>query len=178
MIRVIFDSSSLITACKFTVDGIHVVKHLLNACEIAIPASVRDEVVVAGGSFPDAMVAKELIEAGKLLVLASSIKGSRVLDKYNLGAGEKECILLAEEQEDKNRFDFVVVDDRLAFVVCSRIKLRVLLLLDLFVVLVEERRISAQIAIKMVNAIAPRYGKGFIFHTLKMIEWGDRGCLR
>lgn len=176
VLGIIIDSSSLITACKFHVDGLPVIGHLLTVCQITIVPAVRDEVALAGSVFADAAVAKNLMDTGRVQVNTPTVLQSSVLDYYRLGTGEKQSILLAKEQTDD--LSRLVVDDRLAFIVCSRVGLRPLLLLDLMVELVGKGHLSQQLADKMANSVTSRYAPGFVFHTQRMLEWGDRTCLK
>jgi len=65
MLKLIFDTNALITSCKFYVGGLPVIKYIAERCEIIISHSVIEEVVSAGGRYPNAVVAKELIREGK-----------------------------------------------------------------------------------------------------------------
>ena len=73
--------------------------------------------------------------------------------------------------------DYLVVDDRLAFVVSDRMTVPKILLVDLLAELVWKGFMERQLAEKMLGAIAPRYAPGFIPHTLTMLERGERRCL-
>ena len=73
--------------------------------------------------------------------------------------------------------DYLVVDDRLAFVVSDRMTVPKILLVDLLVELVWKGFMERQLAEKILEAIAPRYASGFIPHTLTMLERGERRCL-
>jgi hypothetical protein len=73
--------------------------------------------------------------------------------------------------------DYLVVDDRLAFVVSDRMSVPKILLVDLLVELVWQGYMERQLVEKMLEAIAPRYAPGFIPHTLTMLERGERKCL-
>ena len=73
MLKLIFDTNALITSCKFYVGGLPVIKYIAERCEIIISHSVNEEVVSAGGKYPNAVVAKELIREGKIGVRTVSI---------------------------------------------------------------------------------------------------------
>ena len=45
---VVFDAAPLITACKFEVQGVLVIDHLLPKCRIVIAPSVEEEVAILG----------------------------------------------------------------------------------------------------------------------------------
>ncbi|MBM3134343.1 MAG: hypothetical protein FJZ89_03465 [Chloroflexi bacterium] len=71
----------------------------------------------------------------------------------------------------------LITDDRLAYIVSDRMRVQKLLLLDLVVELVASRLMSSALAEEIVRATEPRYSGGFIAHTLKILERGDRKCL-
>jgi hypothetical protein len=52
-----------------------------------------------------------------------------------------------------------------------------ILLADLLVELVWKELMEREIAEKILKAIELRYAQGFIPHTLKILERGDRRCL-
>ena len=91
-----------------------------------------------------------------------------------MGRGEKESIILALTLPDT---DYLVVDDRPAFVVSDRMTVLQILLVDVLVELVWKGFMERQLAEKMLGAITPRYAPGFIPHTLTMLERGERRCL-
>ena len=176
MLKLIFDTNALITSCKFYVHGLPVIKYIAERCEIIISHSVNEEVVSAGGRYPNAVVAKELIREGKIGVRRPPFWDYNVLDHYNLGKGEKESIVLTVEMGDE--MDFIVTDDRLAYVVIDRMGIKKLLFLDLIVELVERTLMDLELARSIIDAIESRYPEAFIYHTLKILERGDRKCLK
>ncbi len=176
MLKVIFDTNALITSCKFYVHGLPVIKHVVERCEIIISHSVNEEVVSAEGRYPDAVVAKELIRDGKIKIRRVPFLDYDVLDRYKLGKGEKESIVLAVEMGEE--LDFIVTDDRLAYIVIDRMEIKKALFLDLIVELVERSSMDLELAKLIINAIELRYPEGFIYHTLKILVRGDRKCLK
>lgn len=65
MVEVIFDSSALITCCKFTVQGCYIMEHILRFCEVFIPDAVGVETCIASEKYPDATVAEQDVAAVK-----------------------------------------------------------------------------------------------------------------
>jgi predicted nucleic acid-binding protein len=118
----------------------------------------------------------KLIREGKIGVRRPPFWDYNVLDHYNLGKGEKESIVLTVEMGDE--MDFIVTDDRLAYVVIDRMGIKKLLFLDLIVELVERTLMDLELARSIIDAIESRYPEGFIYHTLKILERGDRKCLK
>jgi len=113
MVEVIFDSSALITCCKFTVQGCYIMEHMLRFCEVFIPDAVGVETCIASEKYPDATVAERMIRKGEIRVQCVELPVDGVLDRYKLGKGEKEAIALGIEKDEA----YVVTDDRLAYVV-------------------------------------------------------------
>jgi predicted nucleic acid-binding protein len=173
-LKVIVDSASLITAAKFTVDGHTVVQHLAHCCLVHITPAVHHEVILAGATYPDAAHVQAMVTGGHITVVSPPVSEASVLDGYKLGRGEKESIIQALTLPNT---DYLVVDDRLAFVVSDRMTVPKILLVDLLVELVWKEFMERQLAEKMLGAITPRYAPGFIPHTLTMLERGERRCL-
>lgn len=174
MLKVIFDSSALITCCKFKVQSCYIMEHVLRICEVFIPDAVAVEAGIASEKYPDATVAERMIKEGAIKVQCVELPEDDVLDRYKLGKGEKEAIILGIEKEDA----IVITDDRLAYVVMDRMKIKKLLFLDLLIEFVEKKRVEREVAEQIVAAVKQRYPEGFIYHTLKILERGDRRCLR
>jgi predicted nucleic acid-binding protein len=135
---------------------------------------VYNEVIVAGAAYPDAALVQGMVASGQIVVESPPVSGATVLDSYKLGRGEKESMILTLTQPD---VDYLVVDDRLAFIVSDRMTAPKILLADLLVELVWKGFMERELAEKILKAIEPRYAPGFIPHTLKILERGDRRCL-
>jgi predicted nucleic acid-binding protein len=135
---------------------------------------VYNEVILAGATYPDAAHVQAMVTDGHITVESPPVSDASVLDGYKLGRGEKESMILMLIQPDT---DYLVVDDRLAFVVSDRMTVPKILLVDLLVELVWAGGMERQLAEKVLEAIAPRYAPGFIPHTLTMLARGERRCL-
>lgn len=92
-----------------------------------------------------------------------------------MGTGEKEAIALTLELRPEP--DFLVIDDKLGYIVSDRLGVAKCFLLDLILTLVEQGGLTTTLAEEMIKAVRPRYSDGFIRHSLKMLERGDRRCL-
>jgi hypothetical protein len=91
VLTVVFDAAPLITACKFEVQGVLVIDHLLPECCIVIAPSVEEEVAILGASYPNGVVAGERIARVGIQVLAvAERKWRRYLADYALGDGERD----------------------------------------------------------------------------------------
>jgi hypothetical protein len=95
VLTVVFDAAPLSTACKFEVQGVLVIDHLLPECCIVIAPRVEEEVAILGASYPDGVVAGERIARGGIQVLAvAERKWTRYLADNALGDGERASIEL------------------------------------------------------------------------------------
>jgi hypothetical protein len=91
VLTVVFDAAPLITACKFEVQGVLMIDHLLSACRIMIAPRVEEEVAILGASYPDGVVAGERMARGGIQVMAvAERKWTRYLADYALGDGERD----------------------------------------------------------------------------------------
>ncbi|HDN78900.1 MAG TPA: hypothetical protein ENG33_00375 [Chloroflexi bacterium] len=172
--RLIFDSSSLITCCRITVEGEPIIEAVLQVCDVIVPASVSREVTIAQHLYPDASVAARLISLKRIQVHKVDLPPDNVLDHYKLGTGEKEAIALFLEAKD---YSFLVTDDRLAYIVASRCAVPVCLFLALLVELVNNGLMDVKKSRKIALATEVRYPKGFVPHTLRILERGERKWL-
>lgn len=168
MIKLIFDSNSLITASKGHYQTSPVLDYFLTNCEITVPMAVKMEVVDVGIMYVDAIYAINLIESGQIKVVKISQTPNDILMHYKIGNGEREAIMLSLQM--KGQFDFFVTDDRLAYIVCDRLRIAKILFLDLIVEVVRKNHLDSSQAKAIVHAIKSRYPEGFIYHTLKILE--------
>lgn len=169
MKKVIFDSSALIPASKYVLEGKAIGEHLVEYVEIHIPTAVQNETVVQPDKFADETVLQKLIAQNKIIVdpIQPADLAAEMLASYNLGAGEQEAILLYLQNQDK--FAGVIVDDYVAAIVCRRLQIVNMLLLDLIVQLEREGIMPHSLAVAMIVKIAPRYNRGFVEHSLQML---------
>jgi hypothetical protein len=169
MKKVIFDSSALIPASKYSVDGKRICEYLADCVEIHIPAAVHDEIVALPEKFAGEAAMKKLIAQNKIVVSAAELDtaAAEILAAYKLGPGEQEAILLYLQNREK--FDSIILDDYVAAIVCRRLEIGNMLLLDLIVQLAREQRLPHDLAVAMLVKIAPRYSRGFIEHSLAML---------
>ena len=168
----IFEAGPLITACKFNVGGTVVIDYLTHLVPITITTAVQQEVVVAGAHYPDAAVAKNRISDGEIEVKSpvANLDLSSVLAMYGLGSGESEAIRLASQEMAHDPTTLLVVDDVLAYMVCDRLKINKLLFLDFLVALVDEALLKVASAKAIVQTVRVRYPKGFVDHTLHLLD--------
>jgi predicted nucleic acid-binding protein len=156
------------------VDGSTVVEHLAQCCLLRITPAVHNEVILAGAAYSDAAHVQAMVTDGRITVASPPVSAASVLDGYKLGRGEKDSIILMLTQSDA---DYLVVDDRLAFVVSDRMTVPKILLVDLLVELVWQGCMERQLAEKMLEALRRATRQGSFPHTLTMLERGGRQCL-
>lgn len=70
-----WDATALITCAKFQIGGRSVLDYMLDAGKIVISREIQQESVDAGlsGGYPDALVIKERIDAGRIEVRTVSM---------------------------------------------------------------------------------------------------------
>jgi predicted nucleic acid-binding protein len=168
MLRLIFDSNSLITACKFHYQNLPVLNYFLKNCEITVPLAVKIEVVDPGSTYEDAIYARSLLETGQIKAAKLFLAPDDILMHYKIGTGEREAIMLYLQM--KPEIDFLVTDDRLAYIVCDRLGIDKILFLDLIVQFVRMNFFTSHLAKEIVQVIKSRYPEGFIYHTIKLLE--------
>lgn len=96
MIKTVFDTAPLITCCKFEARGRPIIDYILNSgCDIVVPSAVQAEITAERFRYPDARLAEERIQAGRISIRDVTIPAENVMALYGLGRGEQEAIALA-----------------------------------------------------------------------------------
>lgn len=170
MDKLIFDAGPLITACRFNARNQPVIDHILKYGQVAIAASVRDEVIIAGARYPDARIAQQRIEQNRIVVLSPPENPDleTLIAVYDLGDGERDTILLAEQANWQDAV--LVIDDHLAYMVSDRVGKQKRFLLDVIIDLSKAGKMDKKLAIEIVKAIRGRYPLAFVEHTLLVLE--------
>jgi len=176
MLNLVFDSNALITCCHATTQSGPVIESILEVCALRVPMAVHQEVIAARTKYPDAFLADRLVAEGCIEVNPVSLPTDNVLELYRLGPGEKESIALYLAQADE--LDFLVTDDRLAYVVSHRCDIPCYLFLDMIIELVERKLWKRELAEEVVKAAQRRFSSGFVLHTQTILKTGDRRCLK
>jgi hypothetical protein len=172
MFTLVFDASALISAARFEVLGVPILDHILSCSHLLIPRAVKIEVVDAGlkRGYPDALLLQERINSSEIGVIETqSAAGAfqTVLDDYGIEVGDKDLLLACRQFSD---YDFVVVDDRLLYIILNRFDMRPRFLPDVPVWLARQGCWSEELAGKVLNAIRSRYRSGFITHSLEQLK--------
>jgi predicted nucleic acid-binding protein len=173
----VFDTAPLITCCKFEVCGQPIIDHILdNGCSIVIPSVVQEEISAERHRYTDARLAEQQIHTGRIAVRDVTVPADNATALYNLGKGEQGAIALTFALADE--IDYLVLDDKLAYIVSDRIELPKLFLLDLIVLLVEQEGMSKNLGKVVCQAVSSRYSVGLVTHTLRILERGERKWLK
>jgi hypothetical protein len=90
-----------------------------------------------------------------------------VIDAYGVEEGDKAVPKLCRQED---QYAFVVVDDRLLYIVLHRFAMRPLFLPDLIVMMWEQNAVSVKLAEEMLDAIKSRYRQGFIEHSIQKLK--------
>lgn len=167
-----WDATSLITCAKFQLEGRSILDYVLDVAHFVITREVRQETVEAGlvGGYPDAVVIKERIQAGRLEVRTvpqMSTRFEEILDLYGLQEGDKAVVRLALMATDVAA---TVTDDRLLYIVLHRCGHQVLFLPDFLEKAVADRVYDAMTGQQLLLAISPRLQRGFVEHSLARLE--------
>jgi len=169
---VIFDTNALITACKFSVRGRRIVAWIPQTCALVVPEAVGQEATRSRLRHEDAAVAAELITSGRIRVSHAIVLPDSFLHAYDLGGGEKEAIALCMDHPEP--LATLVTDDKLAYVVCDRVGIRKRLFLDFVLDLVRDREFPVDLAEEAIQACGPRYSRGFVMHSLVLLQEVER----
>jgi len=170
--KLLFDTSSLITAAQFGVGGQLVIEFIANYAEIIIPKGVKAEAVDLGlqAGYPDALELDRLIKAGAITVAKAQPADppfETVVAAYDVEPGDVEILRLCRRTSD---YDHVVVDDRLLYLILHRFAMQPVFLPDLIVAMARERAITEETGEQLLEAIWSRYRTGFIEHSLLMLK--------
>jgi predicted nucleic acid-binding protein len=164
----VFDASPLIASCQFSIEGRSVASRVLVGVQVQIPPAVYTEVVTRGGTRPDALEAARLVHGGQIRVADAAHVGD-VLDDlqyYQLGQGEQEALTLTARLAEA----VLVTDDFLALIVAHRLGLAAQLFLDFVVGRSHRRALNVLEAQQIVQAVSPRYPRGFVPHSLALLR--------
>lgn len=164
----VFDASPLVASCQFVVGGQSVAAHVLAGAHVQIPPAVYTEVVTRGGTRPDALEAARLVRDGQLY-LADTARVGALLDDlrhYQVGQGEQEAITLTAHLPEA----VFVTDDFLALIVAQRLGCAARLFLDFVVGRARSGAPLVPDAQQIVQAISPRYPRGFVPHSLALLR--------
>lgn len=170
--KLLFDTSSLITAAQFGVSGRLLIEFIADYAQIIIPEGVKAEAVDIGlqAGYSDALELDRFIKARAITVAKAQPADppfETVVAAYDVEPGDVEILRLCRLTPD---YDYVVVDDRLLYLILHRFAMRPIFLPELIVVMAKERVITEEIGEQLLEAIRSRYRTGFIEHSLLMLK--------
>lgn len=170
--KLLFDASSLITAAQFGVDRRFLIEFIVDYAQVIIPEEVKAEAVDLGlrAGYSDAFELDRLIKAGAITVEIAPPADApfeTVMAAYNVEPGDVEILRLCRHTPD---YDYVVVDDRLLYLILHRFAMRPIFLPDLIVAIAKDGAITEDIGAQLLEAIRSRYRTGFIEHSLLMLK--------
>jgi hypothetical protein len=170
--KLLFDTSSLITAAQFGVAGRVLIEFITDYAKVIIPEGVKAEAVDLGlqVGYADALELDRLIKAGTITVEKAQPADppfETVVAAYDVEPGDVEILRLCRLISD---YDHVVVDDRLLYLILHRFAMRPIFLPDLIVAMTRGRAITEEIGEQLLEAIRSRYRTGFIEHSLLMLK--------
>jgi hypothetical protein len=170
--KLLFDASSLITAAQFSIGGRLLIEFIADYAQVIIPVGVKAEAVDLGlrAGYSDAFELDRLIKAGTIAVERIQPADSSfetVVAAYDVEPGDVEILRLCRHTSD---YDYVVVDDRLLYLILHRFSMRPIFLPDLIVTMAKEGAIAEDVGEQLLEAIRSRYRTGFIEHSLQMLK--------
>lgn len=166
-LKVIFDTSPIITLATLSTAQQNSLERLLPNLEIVLVDTVAQE-ATANLKYSDAKEIKRLLDLGYLKTVANPQTSQDVLiDGYHkLGQGERDSIRLALTLPNIP----LVLDDYLAFVIATRFGLHQTLLLDFIILLTQQKQLSKLDADNLVTQSTTRYSQPFVSHTLEKLK--------
>lgn len=170
--KLLFDASSLITAAQFGAGRRFLIEFIVDYAQVIIPEGVKTEAVDLGlrAGYSDAFELDRLIKAGAITVervQPADPPFETVVAAYDVEPGDVEILRLCRHTSD---YDYVVVDDRLLYLILHRFAMRPIFLPDLIVTIAKEEAITEDTGEQLLEAIRPRYRTGFIEHSLQMLK--------
>jgi hypothetical protein len=160
----------LLVAAKCAWGEKRICEHLVEYAEIHVPKSMRNEMVVDSETFPDAALLEGLISHHKIIVdpVESETPAAIIPAGFKMSRSEKEAIFLY--WQNQSQFDAIVFDDYLATMVCRRMQIRSMHLLEFIMHLANERLIAQDLTTAMVAQIASYYHQKSVKHSPQALD--------
>ncbi|HDN79192.1 MAG TPA: hypothetical protein ENG33_01845 [Chloroflexi bacterium] len=120
--------------------------------------------------YPDALELERLLRSGAITVEKAQPADppfEMVVAAYGVEPGDAEILRLCSNIPE---YDYVVVDDRLLYLILHRFSMRPVFLPDLIVALVRNGAITQEMGEKLLQIMRPRYRAGFIEHAIQMLK--------
>jgi len=163
-ISTLFDSGALITSAKFSVRGRLIIDHVVDCCRVNLSPEIKHETIDMGLLFgyQDAQDLAHRLEMRNFLVLNSVARDSALESALtNLGLENADCAVVHTYKHMSNQTKLITDDHRL-FIATTRLGLSPIFLPDLILLLVNKAWMNVALASEILEAMQPRYAKGFI----------------
>ena len=170
--KLIFDASSLITAAQSGIGGRLLIDLITDHAQIIIPEGVKAEAVEVGlqAGYHDALELDRLIKAETItveIVQPADPPFETVVAAYHVEPGDVEILRLCRHI---SKYEYVVVDDRLLYLILHRFIMQPIFLADLIVAMAKTEAIREDVSEQLLEAIRSRYRTGFIEYSLQMLR--------
>ena len=168
----LFDSGALITSAKFRVRGKLIIDYLVDGCRIILSPEVKHETIDMGLLFDyqDAQDLAERLNTGSFQVLDTAIRDHELESALTaLGLENADCAAI-HTYKQMSKQTKLITDDHKLFICATRLGLSVIFLPDLILMLVNKGYMKASLATEIFEAMQPRYARGFIVLSLKLLK--------
>jgi len=148
------------------------IEFIADYAQVIISEAVKVEAVDLGlrTGYSDALELGRLIKVGLITVekvQPADAPFETVVAAYDVEPGDVEILRLCRHTSD---YDYVVVDDRLLYLILHRFAMRPIFLPDLILAIAKDGAITEDIGTQLLEAIRSRYRTGFIEHSLQVLK--------
>ncbi len=164
----LLDTGPLITLCAFPAQGRRAYVHvILDYADIGIAEEIARE-ALHDPPHPGAKIFRPLLDKAAIRAFSAPKDPAILDDAYQtyLGSGERAIIRLGLMLSDA----VTVLDDKSAFQVASRFRLRAIGTHDMIIALSRDHYLPTEKAIEIVKGTSSRYPKPFLIHTLALLD--------
>jgi len=171
-ILTLFDSGALITSAKFRVRDRLIIDYVVDCCRVNLSPEVKHETIDMGLLFgyQDAQDLANRLDKGIFLVLNTAVRDDALESILtNLGLEYADCAIVHTYKSMSSQTKLITDDHRL-FISTTRLGFSPIFFPDLILMLVNKEWMKAALATEILEAMQPRYAKGFIDLTLKRLK--------
>jgi hypothetical protein len=171
-ISTLFDSGALITSAKFHVHGRLIIDYVVDCCRVNLSPEVKHETIDMGLLFgyQDAQDLANRLDKGNFLVLNTAVRDNALESILtNLGLENADCAVIHTYKHISSQTKLITDDHRL-FIATTRLGLAPIFFPDLILMLVNKKWIKVSLASELLEAMKPRYAKGFVELSLKRLK--------
>jgi len=171
-ISTLFDSGALITSAKFHVHGRLIIDYVVDCCRVNLSPEVKHETIDMGLLFgyQDAQDLANRLDKGNFLVFNTAIRDNALESTLtNLGLENADCAVVHTYKQMPKQTKLITDDHRL-FIATTRLGLSPVFFPDLILMLVNRELMKPALATELLEAMQPRYARGFIELALKRLK--------